>query len=35
MPAFNLIPVLIVPAFSLAFVGLVQGASITKSYSKS
>jgi SulP family sulfate permease len=32
MPAFNLIPVLIIPAFSLAFVGLVQGASITKSY---
>ena len=31
-PALNLIPVLIVPAFSLAFVGLVQGASITKSY---
>jgi len=32
LPAFNLFPVLIVPAFSLAFVGLVQGASITKSY---
>jgi SulP family sulfate permease len=32
LPAFNLIPVLIVPAFSLAFVGLVQGASITRSY---
>lgn len=32
MPAFNLFPALIVPAFSLAFVGLVQGAGITKSY---
>lgn len=32
LPALNLIPVLIVPAFSLAFVGLMQGASITKSY---
>jgi len=32
MPAFNLILPLIVPAFSLAFVGLVQGASITQSY---
>ena len=31
-PAFNLTPVLLVPAFSLAFVGLVQGASITQSY---
>ena len=32
LPAFDLLLVLIVPAFSLAFVGLVQGASITKSY---
>ena len=32
LPALNLVLVLIVPAFSLAFVGLVQGASITKSY---
>lgn len=32
VPALNLVPVLIVPAFSLAFVGLMQGASITKSY---
>ncbi len=31
-PAFDLIPVLIIPAVSLAFVGLVQGASISKSY---
>lgn len=32
MPAFNLTLALLVPAFSLAFVGLVQGASITQSY---
>ena len=32
MPSLDLVPVLIVPAFSLAFVGLMQGASITKSY---
>jgi SulP family sulfate permease len=32
MPALSLIPALIIPALSLAFVGLVQGASITKSY---
>ncbi len=32
LPPLNLIPVLIVPAFSLAFVGLMQGVSITKSY---
>lgn len=32
LPALNLVPVLIVPSFSLAFVGLMQGASITKSY---
>jgi SulP family sulfate permease len=32
MPVLSLIPGLIIPAFSLAFVGLVQGASITKSY---
>jgi len=32
MPVLSLIPSLIIPAFSLAFVGLVQGASITKSY---
>lgn len=32
LPALNLVPALIVPAFSLTFVGLMQGASITKSY---
>lgn len=32
LPALSLFPSLIIPAFSLAFVGLVQGASITKSY---
>lgn len=32
LPNVELFPVLIIPAFSLAFVGLVQGASITKSY---
>jgi SulP family sulfate permease len=32
LPELSLIPSLIIPAFSLAFVGLVQGASITKSY---
>jgi SulP family sulfate permease len=32
LPSLSLILALIVPAFSLAFVGLVQGASITKSY---
>lgn len=31
-PSLNLIPVLLVPSFSLAFVGLMQGASITRSY---
>lgn len=32
LPDFSLFIPLIIPAFSLAFVGLVQGASITKSY---
>ncbi|HSG16094.1 MAG TPA: SulP family inorganic anion transporter [Anaerolineae bacterium] len=32
LPSLSLIPSLIIPAFSLAFVGLVQGASITQSY---
>ena len=32
LPSLSLFPALIVPALSLAFVGLVQGASITKSY---
>ena len=32
LPAFNLVLALIIPALSLAFVGLVQGASITQSY---
>ena len=32
LPPLSVIPPLIIPAFSLAFVGLVQGASITKSY---
>jgi len=32
LPALSLFPALIIPALSLAFVGLVQGASITKSY---
>jgi len=32
LPALALFPPLIIPAFSLAFVGLVQGASITKTY---
>lgn len=32
LPSLSLLPSLIVPAFALAFVGLVQGASITKSY---
>jgi len=32
LPALALFPPLIIPAISLAFVGLVQGASITKSY---
>ena len=32
LPALSLFPSLIIPALSLAFVGLVQGASITKSY---
>ena len=32
LPSLSLIPSLIIPALSLAFVGLVQGASITQSY---
>ncbi|MGB3715207.1 MAG: SulP family inorganic anion transporter [Candidatus Promineifilaceae bacterium] len=32
LPSLSLFPALIIPALSLAFVGLVQGASITKSY---
>lgn len=32
LPALNLVLVLVVPALSLAFVGLVQGASISQSY---
>ncbi len=32
MPAFSVIPALILPAISLAFVGLVQGAGISQSY---
>ena len=32
LPPLSVFPTLIIPAFSLAFVGLVQGASITKSY---
>ncbi|HET6447065.1 MAG TPA: SulP family inorganic anion transporter [candidate division Zixibacteria bacterium] len=32
IPELSLLPALILPALSLAFVGLVQGASITKSY---
>ena len=32
MPAFGLIPVLMIPAFSLAFIGLVQGAGISANF---
>ncbi|MFV1962497.1 MAG: SulP family inorganic anion transporter [Acidimicrobiia bacterium] len=32
MPQFGLIPVLVIPAFSLAFIGLVQGAGISANF---